>query len=96
MTLSASVSSAGESPSVGAAHHMLWAGVLIHEDRLDILSNITLEETPKSEVRLTDLGVDVSDFRSSVSSTFETPMAVDRALQLYLEQRLTRHSFLTA
>ena len=96
MNTSAAVSSAGESPRADAPHHVLCAGVLVDGKTLKLLSSVTLEETPASGVFLPILSAEAWEFVNSVSSTLETPAAVERALELYLQQRLTgyglRHS----
>jgi len=73
---------------------MLWAGVLVDAQTSEFLSDITLEASPESEIRLPDLAVDAREFIFSVAATLTTPMAIERALQLYLEQRLTSYGFL--
>ena len=100
MTTPVAVSSAGESPSAGAPHYMLCAGVLVDAETLDLLSEITLEEAPESGIVLPILATEAHDFIASVKESLETPLAIERAIQLYLEQRLTsygvRHSEVVA
>ena len=96
MTSSVAVSSAGESPSASAPHHVLCAGILVDPSTLEMLSSIHLEEAPESGVELPLLAIEAREFIASVAPTLETPAAIERALRLYLEQRLTgfgiRHS----
>ncbi|WP_448388496.1 hypothetical protein [Microbacterium aurum] len=96
MTTPAAVSSAGESPSAGAPQHLLCAGVLVDAESLELLSDITLEEAPESGIALPVLATGAREFITSMKDSLRSPMAIERALQLYLEQRLTtyglRHS----
>ena len=68
---------------------MLWAGLLVDARTLEILSEIKLEESPPSTINILDLEVSALEFLASAGSTLTTPIQLERALQLYLEQRLT-------
>jgi hypothetical protein len=91
MVSSGAVSSAGESPSASAPDHMLTAGVLVDADSLARLSDIKLEEAPASGLDLKKLASDANEFLTSIAPTLKSAPAVQRALQLYLEQRLTSY-----
>ena len=93
MMSSVAVSSAGESPTAGAQHHVLCAGVLVDPDSLELLSDITLGEGPESGLDLEELAADARQFLEPIASTLTTRAAVERAIQLYLEQRLTARGF---
>jgi hypothetical protein len=100
MNTFAAVSSAGESPRASAPHHVLCAGVLVDGSTLKLLSSVTLEEAPESGILLPILAAEAWEFITSLSSSLETPAAIERALELYLQQRLTeyglRHSEVVA
>jgi len=93
MILPIPVSSAGESPSASSPHHVLFAGVLIHSQTLELLGRVKLEEVPESGLELSTLAEGAQTFVESVASELKTSPAIERALQLYLEQRLTGYGY---
>lgn len=89
----AAVSSASERPSANAPHYVLCAGVLVDADTFELLSKITLVEGPESGINLDELAADARLLVESVASTLTTRTAIERTIQLFLEQRLIARGF---